>query len=138
MPVSYHYDKKAKAVLTHPSGVLTLSQIREYFERVYRNPEVESGFVEVVLFDDVLDFAFRYTEASAIEEAYIRFMVAKGCARTVFIARNPLGHGIAQMLSLSFGKNTDLSVVRSDSALKKKVPGVTIAKFGKVTGDSPA
>jgi hypothetical protein len=131
MPVTYHYDLDAKAVLTHPTGVLTLREIGAYFEKVYRDPQVEPGFVEVVLFDDVGDFAFRYTEATVIKDAYSRFMLTKKCAGTVFIAQTPLGYGIARMLSTAFGEEADLRVVRNKKELRKELPKVKMENFAR-------
>ena len=117
MPVSYRYDSKTNVVLTRPTGVLTISDVRSYFSDVFRDPEIAPGFVEIVLFDDVKDFAFRYTESAVIMEAYSRFMLSRRCARTVFLARSPLGYGIARMLGSAFEGHGDLRVVRSEDEL---------------------
>ncbi len=129
MPASYRYDPKANMVLTRATGVLSVADILDYFERVYRDPEVEPGFVEVVLFDDTKDFAFRYTQAELVLDAYSRFMLAKKCVRTVFLARTPLGYGIARMFSMAFGDRGDMRVVRTDAELNKDLSDIRSGKI---------
>ena len=124
MPVSYRYDPKANAVITSTTGILKINEIVAYFERVYRDPEVAPEFVEVVLFDEALDFAFRYTETALVFDAYSRFMLAKRCVRTVFVAKTPLGFGIARMFSTSFGEHGDLRVVRTEDELNKELSDI--------------
>jgi hypothetical protein len=124
MPVEFQYDPEANRVITHPTGILTISEVRAYFERVFQDPRVESGFVEVVLFDDVEDFAFRYTEVDEVLGAYRKLMLEKGCAGTVFVARTPLGYGIARMFNSVFTEHADLRVARSDAELHVQISDI--------------
>ena len=72
----------------------------------------------------MVDFAFRYTESERILGTYTNLMLTKRCARTVFLARTPLGFGIARMLSMAMGERADLRVVRSDEELNKELSDI--------------
>ena len=54
MPVTYSYDLKRNALMTFPTGLLTVEEIADYFRRVSEDDTVPEGFVEVVHFDFAL------------------------------------------------------------------------------------
>jgi hypothetical protein len=121
MPVTFRYDPNANVVFTRPTGVLTLADISAYFGEVSGSSEIAPHFVEVVLFDDVEDFAFKYTEMGGILDEYRQSMLTKQCARTVFIARTSVGYGIARMLSAVAGEHGEFRVVRTEDELQREV-----------------
>jgi hypothetical protein len=124
VPVTYRYDSSINVVFTRPTGVLTPGDVSSYFAEVAANPEIAPHFVEVVLFDDVEDFAFRYSEAVTMVDEYRQSMLTKQCARTVFIARTSVGYGIARMLSAVVGDHADFRVVRTDDELAQELSDI--------------
>jgi hypothetical protein len=124
MPVSHRYDPKTNIVFTRPTGILALTEISTYFGEVADDPRVAPGFVEIVLFDDVEDFAFSYMQAEQILNAYRESMLAKQCVRTVFIAQTPVGYGIARMLSAVMREHADLRVVRTEDQLQQELSDI--------------
>ena len=124
MPVSHRYDPKTNIVFTRPTGILSLPDISSYFGEVADNPRVAPGFIEVVFFDDVEDFAFSYTGAEQILTAYRESMIAKHCVRTVFVAQTPVGYGIARMLSAVMREHADLRVIRKESDLQQELSDI--------------
>ena len=53
MPVEYEYDAATGVVSVRPHGVLTLSEIQDYFARLAADDAVAPGAVEIVRFAQV-------------------------------------------------------------------------------------
>jgi hypothetical protein len=128
MPVTYRYDRGRNALMTFPTGLLTIEEIADYFKRASEDDAVPEGFVEVVHFDGVEKFEIRYGNAEIISAAYRKHMLARKCRGTVFIASNPVGFGIARMLSAVFEEFAVLRIIQSADALDEELKHFNNAK----------
>ena len=114
MPITYKYRREDNSVRTRPTGVVTVQEISEYFRQVTEDPAVGAGFIEVAYFDDVQDFAFRYSEAHDIVDAYEEMKHRKACAATVFVTTTTVAYGIARMLSTMRDDPEAMRIVHSE------------------------
>ena len=121
MPVAYTYDPKTNIVRARPTGVISVSDIEDYFRRITEDPAVASGFLEIAYFDGVEDFAFRFSQAHRILHAYKAMVTVKSCSGTVFVASSPLAIGIARMLSAVGEEAREMRVVRSEEELREEI-----------------
>ena len=92
MPIQYDYDVRLNLVRARMSGVLSVEEIKRYFARVARDPNVAAGFVEVVDFGGVDDIAFRYPDAQGILDSY-RARAASKDTRSLPRPRGPAPGG---------------------------------------------
>ncbi len=120
--ITYRYDAAENTVTTSPTGALAIDEIRAYFMKVGRDPAVGEGFVEIVHFDNVTDFAFNYSGARDLVDVYRRCLIGdKRCRGSVILARTPLGYGIARMLAFITSEYADFRVVRNEEDLRREV-----------------
>ena len=63
MPIKYGYDKNKNIVYSYPSGLISISDISEYFNKLVEDPNVESDFVEIANLREVAEFKISYKEA---------------------------------------------------------------------------
>jgi hypothetical protein len=47
MPIKYDYDKNKNIVYSYPSGLISISDLAEYFNKLVEDPNVEKGFIEI-------------------------------------------------------------------------------------------
>ena len=110
----YNYDVKEQTVTVHPRGVLGLSDILEYLNKLRDDPNVGTLKTEIVHFDDVTDFTITYSDIKSVLNAYEETMVReKGLALIVFVAPQDLQFGMARMVGGIFGDRFKTRAVRS-------------------------
>ena len=63
MPIKYDYDKNKNIVYSYPSGLISMSDISEYFKKLVEDSNVQSDFIEVANLDGVTEFKFSYSDA---------------------------------------------------------------------------
>ncbi len=71
MPIKYDYDNDENIVYSYPSGLISISDISEYFNRLTENPNVGSDFIEIVNLDEVTEFKFSYKDALQLPDLFM-------------------------------------------------------------------
>jgi len=66
MPLKYRYDSSLGAVLTTVTGTMEESDVLEHLRSMRDDPEIPSGFTEIVDFSSADDFAVKASGAGRI------------------------------------------------------------------------
>jgi len=98
MPIIYEYESTLNIIHTRPYGVLSLLEIGNYFNKVAKDPEINTELIEIVNFEKVEDFLFSSSEALIIPEMYRKFKDKTKLKGTIFIAESDIHFGISRML----------------------------------------
>lgn len=98
MPVTYTIDKQHRLIFTRVTGVLTIAETTEYFERIMRDTDCPDEAIEIVDFSGVTDFSLRFNDMRAITLKYQRTKSAKQILATIFNCTSNLSYGIGRML----------------------------------------
>lgn len=127
MPIEYVVDGDGSLVRTNASGVVTLEDLKGYFNRIMTDTTIVSPFVEYVSFAAVDDLQFSYSAGTQFGLAWRRYK-QKGCAGTIVYAPGDLVFGLVRMVQTivegsEFGAEGDFSVFRelaeAEAALKE-------------------
>ena len=125
MPITYQYEIDSKIVRAKATEVVTTKDMLDYVNSIIEDTKIESGFIEVVDFQDVGDLIVTYSEClpfPSIWENYIK----KGCNAVVIYAPTDISYGTFRMLqtvvSLEHQIAEDLFiVVRSKEELENQL-----------------
>ena len=98
MPITYSFDQERQLILTKVTGVLTIAQTEDYFERLQQDCDCPGQAIEIVDFSDVSDFEIHYNEMSEITRRYQGTKTTKSIRATIFNCPSDLSYGIARML----------------------------------------
>ena len=121
MTVEYLYDKESKVVHVHPDECLSLNSMQEYFHKILADNNIESGFVEVVHFDEVKEFKYSSNEAFLVIDLIKELVDTKDDKGVVIIAKSDLQFGMARMLSTILEDYIFVSIVRSENKVKFEI-----------------
>ncbi len=121
MSISYSYNASALTLTASPSGVVTISDIHQYFDRVTIDPAIGEIDVEVVEFESVLDFAFSYRETLDVRSRYRELRKQKGTGLTLFVAPHEYQFGMARMLATVLGDEFPCDFVRSTEEIQEAI-----------------
>ncbi len=114
MTIHYEYDADTQIVTVRPRGVLGLSDILGYLNRLGEDQGVGGIKTEIVFFEDVSDFTITYSEIEAVRAAYEQIMArGKGLEQTIFVAPRDIQYGIARMVGGIFGDRFEVRAVRT-------------------------
>jgi len=118
MKIVYEYESSSNTLTVKPTGAISINDIFQYFNNVINDDSVKKIDIEFVLFDQVKDFAFSYSETHSLREQYRDMRKRKGYGLTVFVAKDGYHFGMARMLSSVLGDEFKQEVV-NDSLLAK-------------------
>ena len=96
MPIKYDYDKDKNIVFSYPSGLIYMSDITEYFNKMVEDPNVESDFIEIANLNEITEFKFSYKEASQLPNLFAEVKNKKNHKGTILIGKHLL-HFIIRM-----------------------------------------
>ena len=88
MPIDYHYDHDLKAVICEPTGRIIKDDIINYFSRLLSDDSVPYGFIEIVDFSGVEEFAVSYQDAPEIAYKIGPLVAVKGYRYSYLFAPN--------------------------------------------------
>ena len=95
MPYSYAIDRDQRVVYVRMSGPLTMAEIQEIVDTLTANPEVQSGFGELI------DLREATTDAvSADDVRRIAAATLDAVGRRAFVTTDVLTYGLARMFEI--------------------------------------
>jgi hypothetical protein len=97
MPIEYRYDAELNAVVTNVTGVLQEGDAFAHLRNLLDDPDVPSGYVEIVDFSSADGFAIKSTGASVITSLLPELRSRKDYRGTVFYAPSDVAFGIARI-----------------------------------------
>ena len=100
MPISYQYDSTTRILHVLPNGVVTIADIAAYADAALADKEVASGYVEVVYFDKVTEFAISYEASTALRDIFLRCIDKKSYIGSVLIGASNYHYGMARMFEM--------------------------------------
>jgi len=121
MPIKYKYDRNTNIVYSHPSGLISISDISQYFNKLLEDQNVGNDFIEIVNLDEVNDFQFSYDEALHLPHLITELKINKNYKNVIFIAKNNFHFGMARMMSTTIEKDFAVSIVRSQEDAEKEI-----------------
>jgi hypothetical protein len=121
MPIRYDYDPKKNIVYSYPSGLVTISDLSEYFNKLAEDQSVESDFIEIADLDEVTEFKFSYSDALQLPNLFAEVKSKKNHQGTVLIGEKDFQFGMARMMSIISENDLTICVVRSKEDAEKEV-----------------
>jgi len=121
MPIKYDYDKDKNIVYSYPSGLISMSDITEYFNKLVEDPNVENGFIEIANLNEVTEFKISYKEALQLPNSFAEVKYKKNHKGTILIGKNDSQFGMARMMSIISENESTVRVVRSQEDAEKVV-----------------
>jgi len=129
LPVKYEYDPKLSILHARPHGELSIADIANYFHEVSNDNKIGQEIIEVVHFDDVVDFRFSSDNATSIPQQYKEVQERKKIRATIFIAKDEIQFGIARMFQILFEINDikeGIFVVRTDKKAENLIKEIRV------------
>ncbi len=121
MLIKYDYDKDKKIVYSYPSGLISMSDIAEYFNKLVEDPNVGSDFIEIANLNEVTEFKFSYKEALQLPDLFAGVKNNKNHKGTILIGQKDFQYGMARMMSIISENDLTIRVVRSQEDAEKEV-----------------
>lgn len=121
MPIKYDHDKNKNIVYSYPSGLVSMSDIAGYFNRLVEDPNVGSDFIEIVSLDEVTEFKFSYSEALQLPSIFSAVKKKKNHKGAILIGKKDFQFGMARMMSIISENDLKISVVRSKEDAEKEI-----------------
>jgi len=121
MPINYEYDKDKNIVYSYPSGLISISDIAEYFNKLVEDPNVEKGFIEIANLNEVTEFKISYKEALQLPNLFADVKNKKNHKGTILIGIKDFQFGMARMMSIISENESTIRVVRSREDAEKAV-----------------
>ena len=121
MPIKYDYDKNKNIVYSYPSGLISISDISEYFNKLVEDPNVESDFIEIANLHEVTEFKISYKEALQLPDLFAEVNNKKNHKGTILIGEKDFQFGMARMMSIISENDFTIRVVRSKEDAEKEV-----------------
>ncbi len=121
MPIKYDYDEDKNIVYAYPSGLVSISEISQYFSKLLEDPNVRSGFIEAVSLEDVTEFKFSYSDALQLPSLFAGVKNKKKHKGTILIGKKDFQFGMARMMSIISENELTIRVVRSQEDAEKEV-----------------
>jgi len=121
MPIKYDNDKNKNIVYSYPSGLISMSEITEYFNKLVKDPNVGSDFIEIANLNEVTEFKFSYKEALQLPNLFAEIKNKKNHKGTILIGKKDFQFGMARMMSIISENDLTVRVVRSQEDAEKEV-----------------
>ena len=121
MPIKYDYDRNKNIVYSYSSGLISMSDISEYFNKLVEDPNVRSDFIEIASLDEVTEFRFSYKEALQLPHLFAGVKNKKNHRGTILIGKKDFQFGMARMMSIISENDLTIRVVRSKEDAEKEV-----------------
>jgi len=125
MPITYQYEIDSKIVRAKATEVVSTKDILDYVNNIIEDIKIESGFIEVVDFQDVGDLIVTYSDLMPFPSIWKKYM-KKGCNAVIIYAPTDISYGTFRMLqtvvALEDGVAEDhFIIVRSKNELENKL-----------------
>ena len=121
MPIKYDYDKEKNIVYGYPYGLVSMSDITQYFNKLVEDPNVESDFIEIANLREVAEFKISYKEALQLPNLFAEVNNKKNHKGTILIGEKDFQFGMARMMSIISENDLTIRVVRSQEDAEKVV-----------------
>lgn len=105
MSIAYNVAECGNKIICFPKGALNLEDITAYFERLVNDDNIKQGALEIVNFDNGMDFQFSHDECNTITGNYRQVKESRKIKATIFVCGSTLGFGMARMLQIFFEMN---------------------------------
>lgn len=113
MAINYKYDMKNKLLLTKISGVLTSTEVLNYFTELNQDKYAKFATKEIVDLNQIVDFVLTFSDLKFITEQ-TKTLTKNGHQLTLMCAYNPLSQDIEKMMRPLF-LSIDLLVILCSS-----------------------
>ena len=113
MPIKYEYDREKNIVYGYPYGLVSMSDITQYFDNLVEDSKVGSDFIEIVNLDEVTEFRLSYKEALQLPDLFAKVNNTKKHRGTILIGKKDFQFGMARMMSTITENDFSVRVVRS-------------------------
>jgi hypothetical protein len=121
MPIKYECDTVKNIVYAYPSGLVSVSDISEYFDKLGEDPNVGNEFIEVANLEGVEEFKFSYNDALQLPNLFAGLKKKKNHRGTILIGKKDFQFGMARMMSIISENDLTIRVVRSKEDAEKEV-----------------
>ncbi len=121
MPIKDDYDKNKNIVYSYPSGLISMSEISEYFNKLVEDPNVEKGFIEIANLSEVTELKISYKEALQLPNLFAEVKNKKNHKATILIGKKDFQFGMARMMSIISENEMTIRVVRSQEDAEKEL-----------------
>jgi len=113
MPINYKYNLENKLLLTKINGILTSSEVLNYFTKLNQDKIAKFSTHEIVDLNQVDDFILKFSDLKFITRQ-TEILSKNGHEITLMCAYNPLSQDIAKMMRPLF-LSIDLLVIHCSS-----------------------
>ena len=121
MAIRYECDKDENIVYAYPSGLVSMSDISEYFQKLGEDPDVGNDFIEIANLEGVEEFNFSYSDALQLPNLFGELKNKKKHKGTILIGTKDFQFGMARMMSIISENDVTIRVVRSQEEAQKEV-----------------
>lgn len=108
MKIAYQYYKNEGYVISRPSGILTLQDVKDYAEALTKDESITQAFMEVVDFEGVEGFDFGYFEAEELVAPFKNLKALKGYQGSCLVVKK---HFTKSMSNILRNASKDVGVV---------------------------
>ena len=113
--VKFDYDNVNRMIHVYPGEWLALPLVRNYFNAILDDDNIEPGFVEIVHFDSIKSFDLSSNDAIELKGLATRIVEKKQQRGVIIIATSILQFGMARMmLTIVEGDAIPTIIVRSE------------------------
>lgn len=121
MPIKYEYDSEKNIVYSYSTGVISMSELTEYFRNLAEDPDVEDDFISIANLDGVKEFKFSYSDALQLPDLFTKMKSKKNQIGTILVAKKDFQFGMARMMSIVMENSMPTRVVRSQEEAEKEI-----------------
>ena len=126
MAIKYEYDGDKNIVYSFTTGVVSISELTEYLNKLVEDPSVENDFIEIGNLDGVEECKFSYSDTLQLPDLFAEIKNKKNQMGTIFIAKKDFQFGMARMMSIVVEGSLPTRVVRSQEEAEKEADGLRI------------
>jgi len=124
MAIEYNISENGLRIETFTKGELCVEETLDYFNRLTNDERIIPGATEIVYFNDVTDFKFKYSDASKITLSYQIPKSTKTIGATIFVCKTIQAYISGKMLQTYHKiRNPEhkVVVVRSEGAIENAI-----------------
>ena len=97
MPIDYKFDPETNIVYANCRGIISLEETEEYVNKIWADETIPQGVVDIVLFDEIENFAESQDDLWKYREMFARVAEKKKYVASIILAKSPLHIGFARM-----------------------------------------
>ncbi len=111
--IRYTYVAEENIVHVYPGASLTFEAMRAYVDAILADERIADGFIELVHFDIVDEFSWKYAQTEKILNLFKRLHTKKRQMGTIFLVDTSLQLGMARMIQAIFEEHIQSQIAHS-------------------------